>query len=60
MNQFELIVGCWRRFASLPAKPTLRAKIALNRQQPLGRIRVLGHVYPRIVLETGRVAEVQA
>ena len=43
-----------------PTRASSRAaSCPLDRKQPLGRIGVLGHVRPRIVLEAGGVAEVE-
>ena len=56
--QLRLLGG--RGGAPLPAQPVARGQRALDLLQALGRVGMLGHVRPRIVLQARRVAEVEA
>ena len=48
-----------RRGAPLPPEPVLGREHTLELEQPLGRVGVRGHVHAWIVLQRGRVAEIQ-
>ena len=59
VDELELSLGRGRGLAPLPAQPVLPGQCLLDRQQSLRRVRVLGHLLPRIVLQARRMAEVQ-
>ena len=59
VNELQPSVRYGWRLASLPAQPVASGQRLLDREQTLRRIRVLGHVHPRIVLDARRMTEVQ-
>lgn len=59
VNELELALACGGSLPTLPAEPGASLQCLLDRVQPLGRVRMRGHVRARVMLQAGRVVEVE-